>query len=284
MACYTVCEFITDTLVFWLPFYNVAKLGARYIYYRVLQPIVAEHEAEIDQWLEQAEAAAKQSSDALVQPPQGLVSSLEKLQHIVSRQDGAEKAPGVQLAQSPAVHKLFDIAQGFFPAVVGSSVPNPPPDTPTASASLWDRLRFKEPVIEPSDNVKNAAARIASLIASPPTTTMQQQQWSTDPLHDNQVQRALVETELELESHRMPSRLAPAPYTTPTRDLDDIDEDTVLVERSKSQSPVGCRGKAPRGGEDDEDESAPLLSTGDAEQKERTKSPGSGSSGWFWRR
>ncbi|RKP35650.1 TB2/DP1, HVA22 family-domain-containing protein, partial [Dimargaris cristalligena] len=71
---FTGVEFVTDTFIFWLPFYNIFKMafvvwlmlpqtqGSTYIYNTVIRPWLVQHEAEIDQYLHRAETKAKSKS------------------------------------------------------------------------------------------------------------------------------------------------------------------------------------------------------------------------------
>ncbi|KAJ1986583.1 hypothetical protein H4R33_003282 [Dimargaris cristalligena] len=71
---FTGVEFVTDTFIFWLPFYNIFKMafvvwlmlpqtqGSTYIYNTIIRPWLVQHEAEIDQYLHRAETKAKSKS------------------------------------------------------------------------------------------------------------------------------------------------------------------------------------------------------------------------------
>ncbi|KAJ1920443.1 hypothetical protein H4219_001280 [Mycoemilia scoparia] len=265
MACFTIAEFFADTFIFWQ--------GARVLYYKVIQPFVSEHEEELDQWLEHADKVAQQPSEAL--NPQNWSNSLSKLQNMMSSPSKQTQDP--QQEQGAIGQKLFGIAQGFLSAVApqGSryeSEAGANRREPAASSgqppSFWDRIKFQEPTIEPSNSVQAAASMIASMIASGDSehnTNDGSGQANSEPrdlLHNEKVQRALAEAEVFFGTPSAPKKEKQS-QGTPNENGDFIDEDTVLVERSKSQSSV------------DSNNSAEKRLTEQQQQQQRKK-------GWLW--
>ncbi|KAJ1916439.1 ER membrane protein DP1/Yop1 [Tieghemiomyces parasiticus] len=127
-------EFVTDIFIFWLPFYNLFKIGvvlwlmlpqtqgATYVYHTVVRPWLIENESKIDGYLHQAQTEAQSQTSFWGQRGaetlrRVAMDSLTKGQAYIVNQADNDSRPSAQIMSSSRIEEIASDGEGHSSAV-----------------------------------------------------------------------------------------------------------------------------------------------------------------------